>query len=412
MGDYQISLEDLQNLIDKYSKLDHNLVLSDIYVKDRQNYASCLKISSLNVLNMLDQNENSFGTHCYLTILRFVTITYIDKATNILMRIFYAWSTVFISRLWFTWIRYKLMIQEQKKIQQNQRPSYKAIEHHFMTFPAYHSIELNAHMLTIISLLVLNEKLPIESLNIFLFSSQPCENIFRSARALTGPFSTMTNFTVQQFLSKTRKISILNEIKCFEESNVTSGGIKFPKHHKQNQSNAFSSILINLNELTLDNIEKNIYDAYEYAKSFAEKLGMSSLLKTKNVFQLNDLSLNIRNDLEKIIYLNDDSTLDNDDNSDSDDEENYYSLASDVEDDNENEESETENECTQSTKDVFNGMRIYSTVADKDKNKFFKIEINNKIKYIHKQTAVWYLTNNNNRLSSDRLVRVQKASRQ
>ncbi|CAF1374797.1 unnamed protein product [Rotaria sp. Silwood1] len=284
-----------------------------------------------------------------------------------------------------------------------------------MTFPAYHSIELNAHMLTIISLLVLNEKLPIESLNIFLFSSQPCENIFRSARALTGPFSTMTNFTVQQFLSKTRKISILNEIKCFEESNVTSGGIKFPKHHKQNQSNAFSSILINLNELTLDNIEKNIYDAYEYAKSFAEKLGMSSLLKTKNVFQLNDLSLNIRNDLEKIIYLNDDSTLDNDDNSDSGDEENYYSLASDVEDDNENEESETENECTQSTKDVFNGMRIYSTVADKDKNKFFKIEINNKIKYIHKQTAVWYLTNNNNRLSSDRLVRlvrVQKASRQ
>ncbi|CAF4987434.1 unnamed protein product, partial [Rotaria sp. Silwood1] len=195
----------------------------------------------------------------------------------------------------------------------------------------------------------------------------------------------------------------LKAMRLATESNVTSGGIKFPKHHKQNQSNAFSSILINLNELTLDNIEKNIYDAYEYAKSFAEKLGMSSLLKTKNVFQLNDLSLNIRNDLEKIIYLNDDSTLDNDDNSDSGDEENYYSLASDVEDDNENEESETENECTQSTKDVFNGMRIYSTVADKDKNKFFKIEINNKIKYIHKQTAVWYLTNNNNRLSSDRL---------
>ena len=56
-------MQDLQTLIDKYSKLDHNLVLSDIYVKDRQNYASCLKISSTNVLDMLDQNKSIFGTH-------------------------------------------------------------------------------------------------------------------------------------------------------------------------------------------------------------------------------------------------------------------------------------------------------------------------------------------------------------
>ena len=54
MGDYKISVKALQDFIDKYSKLDHNLVLSDIYmyVKDRQNYASCLKISSLHVLDI------------------------------------------------------------------------------------------------------------------------------------------------------------------------------------------------------------------------------------------------------------------------------------------------------------------------------------------------------------------------
>ena len=129
------------------------------------------------------------------------------------------------------------------------------IEHHFMTFPTFHSIEINAHMLTFIAILVLNKKLPVESLRIYLFSSQPCENIFRSARALKGPFSNMTNFTVQQFLSKTRKILILNEIKCYEESNFHSNAIKFPTHHKQHRNKPLPSTFTDLNELSLYGIE-------------------------------------------------------------------------------------------------------------------------------------------------------------
>ncbi|CAF2794727.1 unnamed protein product [Rotaria sp. Silwood2] len=156
---------------------------------------------------------------------------------------------------------------------------------------------------------------------------------------------------MQHFLSKTRKISILNEIKCLEESNVNSNAIKFPKHHKQNKHNAFSSSITDLDELTVDNIEKQIHAAYEYATTFADKLGMSSLLKKKNVFRLNDLCLNIRHVLGKMIYLNDDSTLDNGDNSDSDEETNYNSSTSEVDDDSECEDLETENEYTQSTKD-------------------------------------------------------------
>ncbi|CAF4031753.1 unnamed protein product, partial [Rotaria sp. Silwood1] len=194
MGNYHISVKDLQNLIDNRSKLEHNLVLSDIFVKDRQNYASCLKISSINVLNILDENQSTFATHCYLTILHYVTIAYVDKTTHILQRSFYAWSTVFICRFWLTWLKYKLIIYTKTTVRQAQIPPLKEIEKHFITFAAFHSIELNAHMLTFILLLVLDKKLPIDSLNIFLFSSQPCENIFRNARALSGPFSTMSNF--------------------------------------------------------------------------------------------------------------------------------------------------------------------------------------------------------------------------
>ena len=95
---------------------------------------------------LLEHNKNAFGTYCYLPMLRFVTIAYIDKTTNILQRIFHAWSVAFIFRLWFEWIRYKFVIQIRKRTDQNRMPPYKIIEHHSMTFPTLHSIEVNAHV--------------------------------------------------------------------------------------------------------------------------------------------------------------------------------------------------------------------------------------------------------------------------
>jgi hypothetical protein len=413
MGSYRVSAKDLQDLIQDGSKLDHGLVLSDLYVKDKQNYSSCLKISSPNVLNMLNQNKETAATHCYLTILHFITVAYIDKTTNILKRLFYAWSTVFISRFWWMWLRYKFAIQVETSVRQIRRPSLKTIEKHFMTFPAFYSIELNAHVFTYIVLLVLNKKLPVESLNIFLFSSQPCENMFRSARALSGPFSSITNFTLQQFLSKTRKISILNEIKSSEEFNSNSNSIKFPKHHKQNKDNSLPSTLTNFDDITLDQIEKSIFDAFEYAKSLTVKLEMSSLLRKNNVFQLNTLCTRLHDDLEDMIFVTDDSALESD--NDSEDDYSNEEVTTDLIDNNVNSEDEcidAENACTTSKKDNYNGMRIYSAVADQDKNKFFKINVNGIDKFMHKQTAAWYLTKKINRLSSDRLVRVQQTNKQ
>ena len=60
MGSFRISIKDVENLIEMFSKVDHNLVYSDIYVKDRQNYVSCTKISSNNVLHLLDQNTETY----------------------------------------------------------------------------------------------------------------------------------------------------------------------------------------------------------------------------------------------------------------------------------------------------------------------------------------------------------------
>ncbi|CAF1002645.1 unnamed protein product [Rotaria sordida] len=355
IGSYRIAAKDLQDLIQGESKLDHGLVLSDLYVKDKQNYSSCVKISSLNVLNMLEKNKKTLGTQCYLTILHFVTLAYIDKSKNVLERLFYSWSIVFISRFWWIWLKYKLSTQTQQ-------PSSRKIEQHFMTYSSFYSIELNPHVFTYI-------------------------------------FSTI-------------KISILNEIKSTEEFSNDSNKIKFPKHHKQNKNNSLPLTLKNLDNITLNEIEKSIKDAFEYAKCFIEKLDMLSLLKKNNVFELNTLCARIKDDLNNMIFVTDDSELNSDDDDNDDLNVEQTSDLVDNHVDSEEECIDAENACTTSKKDNYNGIRIYSAVSDQDKNKFFKININGIDKFIHKQTAAWYLTKKDNHLSSDRRVRVQQTNKQ
>ena len=64
------------------------------------------------------------------------------------------------------------------------------ISKHFITRPAYISVELNAHNLLYLVLLVKQQHLPKQTLlNIHLFSSQPCESLFRDARSFSSVFN-------------------------------------------------------------------------------------------------------------------------------------------------------------------------------------------------------------------------------
>ncbi|CAF1412310.1 unnamed protein product [Didymodactylos carnosus] len=64
MGPQLISIEHLQDIIDSnaYSKLDHGLVRTDINLKDRQNYRSCEKLTSNDLLNIVRNNPSTSGT--------------------------------------------------------------------------------------------------------------------------------------------------------------------------------------------------------------------------------------------------------------------------------------------------------------------------------------------------------------
>ncbi|CAF1417022.1 unnamed protein product, partial [Didymodactylos carnosus] len=59
MGSQTIKLDYLDELIETGSKLDHGLVRSDLYPKDRQNYASCVKISSPTILKLLKRSPDT-----------------------------------------------------------------------------------------------------------------------------------------------------------------------------------------------------------------------------------------------------------------------------------------------------------------------------------------------------------------
>ena len=179
MGDSEIDVKHLIDLVESKHKLEHNLIKCDIDPKDRQNFASYLRISSEVVLNLMKNDDNARETYLYLSLLRLVISRYIDRSTIIEQRLRDIWTVVFTCRLWWTWLQY--IDAKSNSTTKNKWASMNKIkEQFFITRPAFWSIEINAHTLLYIVLLDIDGKLPTEALNTYLFTSQPCESMFVS----------------------------------------------------------------------------------------------------------------------------------------------------------------------------------------------------------------------------------------
>ncbi|CAF2152320.1 unnamed protein product, partial [Rotaria magnacalcarata] len=70
--------------------------------------------------------------------------------------------------------------------------------------------------------------------------------------------------------------------------------------------------------------------------------------------------------------------------------------------------SDDDESILNSTKSDFNGMRIVDNINPALRQSYFKVKINNNIKYLHKQSACWLQSNQMKKLSSDRLSRVMQ----
>jgi len=286
MGRYQISVQHLHELIESSNKIDTNLCKSDLLLKDKQNFSACQKICNDKVLDLLSANNDYNGTYAYLLIINLLIVAYTESGIPLATRIFYGWIVLFFIRLWRLWL-FKSRKTRRKKTSDRS---------FFITSNALLSIELNAHTLIFICLLI-DKKIVPESVadSIHLFSSQPCESIFRDARSLSGVYSTRINFTIKQFLQRINKLNALTEIKQFESTN-DQAKIVFPVHHKvkrMKNQNRDPNPNPNPNEsprFDLNHIETIILCAYDIAQEIVELVGMDKSLIKHKLFDIEDSS--------------------------------------------------------------------------------------------------------------------------
>jgi hypothetical protein len=344
MGSYNVSMKHLHQLIKTTNKIDHNLSKSDLNVRDRQNFSSCQRISDDKVLTMLLFNEQYKATYNYLLILNLLIMAYTNRHVSLSTRIYYAWIVLFFIRLWRIWLH--LTKRKRKSTTKNTK---SGDQYYFITSNALLSIEINAHCLIYIYLLI-EQKLVPESLadSIHIFSSQPCENVFRDARALSGVYSTKINFTMKQFLKRINKLNALTELKQFELTNKIEK-INFPIHYKIKNftDQSESNIIDEITDFNSNNVEKLISLSYESAKDMIISVGMHEDLIKYHRFDMEQSSQLA----EKLLRLNSLSEteiliIDGGNNEDSDEEDNFdgYNFEDRLDDEEEEEEGEEEEE--------------------------------------------------------------------
>ncbi|CAF2740574.1 unnamed protein product [Rotaria sp. Silwood2] len=171
--------------------------------------------------------------------------------------------------------------------------------------------------------------------------------------------------------------------------------------------------------ITTDDIEKIIIKAYGQAESIMDSLQLTKILKGNNLndfrklndFVFQQLTGKLRVDCS---YFNEEDlqdSLDNDNNSNG---EIAVELTETNVEANEHcsDEDEENSYCITSSKETFQGMRVYDEIDSSKKSHYFQTTINYKPKFIHKQAAARLLIIEKNRLSSSRQTRVQQTSKQ
>ncbi|CAF1442037.1 unnamed protein product [Adineta steineri] len=198
-------------------------------------------------------------------------------------------------------------------------------------------------------------------------------------RALSGSFSTMVNFTVNNFIQRAQKLCILNQMK----HNQSENGLSFPVHHKHKHD----ALLIStdrLDEVDTLNLDQIISDAYNQAIDIVRSSNILLELEENDIINLETLNKFVYDNLKKSSKMfNYSSRAANDNNEelesddDGDDEDNECESE---EGDGDNEicdelldfENNDQAEVLNSTKSNFDGIKLVDNVNPLLKHSYFK----------------------------------------
>ncbi|CAF2819722.1 unnamed protein product [Rotaria sp. Silwood2] len=258
------------------------------------------------------------------------------------------------------------------------KQKYNTKSKYFITYQSYFSVEINAHSLIYLAVLVSEGQLPLETLNIWLQNSQTCESTFRSTRSISSINSAGVNFTVSQFLNRINKLSTLQNIKI----NTNENKLHFPQHHKVSSSSLRStSNSSNTTIISKADIENSVLNAYKYVTNLFKPLQIKQLLRNGQTISIQELSNTISRRLENFwIAENDDSNSKNADLDTESDEETDNSIHKDVTYDNDSDE-EIDPDDSYDTTHNFNisahrGIRLVDNVKEEFAHTYFQVIIN------------------------------------
>ena len=196
----------LHQVLQNFSKTSHGLSLQVLENKDKQNYKSIetlLKEDVVNALNDLEDTQviDTKATVTYLWLMRNIRDTFFDRGINSLQRLSLMWKTIFFMRIWRKWL-----------FMNNHSAS-----DHFVTQNVYICTELNAHMLFNLVYNVIKGKFPADALRIWKSGSQGCEQVFRLLRSMTPTFSVVVNFSMKGVLERVHKLNFLASVEASDE---------------------------------------------------------------------------------------------------------------------------------------------------------------------------------------------------
>lgn len=196
-GKYCVKLQHLYELMNSVGKDRHFLTHSTLNPTDRQNFQSVRRMCSQEVIGLLREKvKNSDGTIQYLNIIRDVIDAFMEKNLKCLQRVRKIWYSLFLIRIW------RQFIISSKRY---------TLKNNFLTANCYSCIELNAQSLILVLLHLKKVNKP-ELFLPHLYDSQPCESTFRQFRSMTTAYSTITNCSMKEALSRISKIDLQNDI--------------------------------------------------------------------------------------------------------------------------------------------------------------------------------------------------------
>lgn len=249
-GRHILDVKHLHVLCKMFGKDQHRLTKTVLNPLDKQNFASVQKMCSDEVIHLLERHiKGSDGTVKYLEIMRAVIDSFLDGTLEPLQRIQKIWYATFMLRLW------RKQVLTKKGL---------TLEKHFITMNTYTCIEMNAHGLVQIILNLIKSAEP-QLFQTRLFSSQPCEKMFRQIRSFTTVYSTVVNCSVKEILERVNKIQLQSDI-----VHKLSPTFNFPRLQSQND------IITNVALPTKEQIFQEIENSKQTAIRDAFRLGLIS----------------------------------------------------------------------------------------------------------------------------------------